>query len=310
MELPAHEPPVLVHHHGHAAEGRRGEAEGGGRQHGQSDSSSPSVHPQERYSPIDAGGTRGRADRRRGLSGIGAACHLRRSARASTYAILEARDAIGGTWDLFRYPGIRSDSDMFTLGYAFRPWEEARRSPTAPSILQLHPRRPRASTASSEHIRFHHRVRAAPSGRAPTRAGRSTAERTDTGETVHADVLVPVRLLRLLPLRRGLHARVRRAASASAARSCTRSTGRRTSTTTGKRVVVIGSGATAVTLVPAMAERAAHVTMLQRSPTYVVVAARPRTRSPNALRRRLPGEGGVRRRALEEHAAARWRSSS
>ena len=59
-----------------------------------------------------------------GLSGIGAACHLRRDAPDRSFALLEARDAIGGTWDLFRYPGIRSDSDMHTLGYSFSPWRE------------------------------------------------------------------------------------------------------------------------------------------------------------------------------------------
>ena len=70
-----------------------------------------------------------------GLSGIGAACHLRRTFPRASIAILEAREAIGGTWDLFRYPGIRSDSDMFTMGYSFRPWEDARGIADGPSIL-------------------------------------------------------------------------------------------------------------------------------------------------------------------------------
>ena len=75
-----------------------------------------------------------------GLSGIGAAHHLQTSFPAKTYAILEARDVIGGTWDLFRYPGVRSDSDMHTLGYRFRPWTQAKAIADGPSILALRPR--------------------------------------------------------------------------------------------------------------------------------------------------------------------------
>src|SRR6478736_7713434 len=71
-----------------------------------------------------------------GLSGIGAGCHLRADCPGKTFAILEAREALGGTWDLFRYPGIRSDSDMFTLGYSFRPWEEAEAIADGPSIRE------------------------------------------------------------------------------------------------------------------------------------------------------------------------------
>ena len=79
-----------------------------------------------------------------GLSGVGAACHLETRRPGTTYAILEARDAIGGTWDLFRYPGVRSDSDMFTLGYSFEPWTGDKAIADGPSILELHPRaRPR-----------------------------------------------------------------------------------------------------------------------------------------------------------------------
>ena len=75
-----------------------------------------------------------------GLSGIGAACHLRSRSPGKSFAILEARDAIGGTWDLFRYPGIRSDSDMFTLGYGFRPWQEAKAIADGPVDPHVHPR--------------------------------------------------------------------------------------------------------------------------------------------------------------------------
>ena len=92
-----------------------------------------------------------------GLSGIGAAHHLQAAFPAKTYAILEARDAIGGTWDLFRYPGVRSDSDMFTLGYRFRPWTEAKAIADGPSILG-YVRATAAEAGIEKHIRFGHRV--------------------------------------------------------------------------------------------------------------------------------------------------------
>src|SRR5687767_13972578 len=117
-----------------------------------------------------------------GLSGIGAACHLQRECPDRTYAILEARDAIGGTWDLFRYPGIRSDSDMHTLGYRFRPWTAAEAIADGPAILD-YVRDTARDHGVDEHIRFHHRVvRAAWS--TPDARWTVDAERTDTGETV------------------------------------------------------------------------------------------------------------------------------
>ena len=164
------------------------------------------MHPQERYSPIDAGGTPGCADRRRGpfrASAPPATC--RSSCPGKTYAILEARDAIGGTWDLFRYPGIRSDSDMHTLGYRFRPWTEAKSIADGPSILQLRPRhRPRATASSATSASTTGCVGADWS----SADARWTveAERTDTGETVQLTCGFLFMLHRLLPLRRGLHA--------------------------------------------------------------------------------------------------------
>ena len=95
-----------------------------------------------------------------GLSGIGAAHHLQAAFGAKTYAILEARDAIGGTWDLFRYPGVRSDSDMFTLGYRFRPWTESKAIADGPSILD-YVRATAAEAGIERHIRFGHRLRRA-----------------------------------------------------------------------------------------------------------------------------------------------------
>src|SRR5437588_7952062 len=92
-----------------------------------------------------------------GLSGIGAACHLQHRCPGKSFAILEARDASGGTWDLFRYPGIRSDSDMYTLGYRFRPWKDAKAIADGPSILD-YIRDTAAEAGIDRHIRFGHRV--------------------------------------------------------------------------------------------------------------------------------------------------------
>src|SRR5215210_1118578 len=117
-----------------------------------------------------------------GLSGIGAGVHLQANCPDKTYAVLEAREAIGGTWDLFRYPGIRSDSDMYTLGYSFRPWEEAKAIADGPSILRyvndtadLHDIR--------RHIRFGHQVRKADWSSADAR-WIVEAEQTGTNERV------------------------------------------------------------------------------------------------------------------------------
>src|SRR5918992_2950387 len=95
-----------------------------------------------------------------GLSGVGAGCHLETECPGKSYAILEARDSIGGTWDLFRYPGIRSDSDMYTLGYAFKPWREAKAIADGPSILK-YVRDTAAEHGVDRHIRFRHMVRRA-----------------------------------------------------------------------------------------------------------------------------------------------------
>jgi cation diffusion facilitator CzcD-associated flavoprotein CzcO len=202
-----------------------------------------------------------------GLSGIGAACHLQRSCPTKTFAILEAREAIGGTWDLFRYPGVRSDSDMFTLGYAFRPWKEAKAIADGSSIRHY------VRDTAREHdlerkIRFRHRIVRAEWSTAEAR-WEVEAERTDTGETVRVTC-------GFLFVCSGYYRYDKGYTPAFAGTE--RFKGRilhpqhwpEDFDYTGKRVVVIGSGATAVTLVPSMAERAAHVTMLQRSPTYIV----------------------------------------
>src|SRR4051795_8386420 len=117
-----------------------------------------------------------------GLSGIGAAWHLQDRCPGRSYAILEARDAIGGTWDLFRYPGVRSDSDMFTLGYRFRPWPDARAIADGPSILR-YVRDTAREFGVDERIRFGHRVVGAAWSSADDR-WTVDVERTDTGERV------------------------------------------------------------------------------------------------------------------------------
>ncbi len=202
-----------------------------------------------------------------GLSGIGAGYHLQANCPERSYAILEARDCIGGTWDLFRYPGIRSDSDMYTLGYAFKPWTEAKAIADGPSILSY------VRQTASEHgidrkIRFHHRV---------VRAEWSTADAHWTVEAERSDTQETVRLTCGFLLMCSGYYRYDEGYTPDF-QGTERFAGRIVHPQQwsddidyeGRRVVVIGSGATAVTLVPALAQRAAHVTMLQRSPSYIV----------------------------------------
>jgi monooxygenase len=221
-----------------------------------------------------------------GLSGIGAGCHLQENFPGKTVAILEARDASGGTWDLFRYPGIRSDSDMYTLGYSFRPWEEAKAIADGPSILR-YIRETARDHGIDRKIRFHHRVVRAEWS---TTEARWTveAERTDTGETVRLTCGFLLTCTGYYRYDEG-HTPDFPGIESFAGRVVHPQHWPEDLDYAGKRVVVIGSGATAVTLVPAMAESAAHVTMLQRSPSYVVSLP---ARDPIAdlLRRRLPAK--------------------
>ncbi len=219
-----------------------------------------------------------------GLSGIGAAHYLQTDCPWASYAIFESRDAIGGTWDLFRYPGIRSDSDMYTLGYSFRPWDGEKAIADGDSILQ-YIRDTATEAGIDKNIRFNHRILGA-EWSTPDSRWTVTAERTDTSETVQltcdfifsctgyyrydhgylpdfsgmdrfkGTIVHP----QLWPVDLDVN---------------------------GKKVVVIGSGATAVTLIPSLAQTADHVTMLQRSPSYI--ASMP-AKNPVAgvLRRILP----------------------
>jgi monooxygenase len=231
-----------------------------------------------------------------GLSGVGAACHLQRECPGKSYTILESREAIGGTWDLFRYPGVRSDSDMFTLGYSFRPWTGARSIADGPSIRRYVQETAREHGVDA-HIRFGHRVVGAEwsseAARWTVTAGRGAAGeavqltcswlwvcsgyyRYDEGhrprfpgeERFRGRIVHPQHWPEDLDL-------------------------------TGQRVVVVGSGATAVTLVPSLAATAAHVTMLQRTPSYVI-SLPGRDPLATALRRRLPDR--------VVHRVVRWKN--
>ncbi|MGX4736707.1 flavin-containing monooxygenase [Kitasatospora griseola] len=223
-----------------------------------------------------------------GISGIGAARYLTAESPGRSFAVLEARAELGGTWDLFRYPGIRSDSDLHTFGYAFKPWREKESIADAPQILS-YLRETVRENGLQDRIRYQHRVLEASWSTADARWS-VRVERVDTGEqvTLTCDWLFcAMGYYRydqgFTPEFAGLE--------------------RFTGTVvhpqhwpedldhTGKRVLVIGSGATAVTLVPAMARRARQVTMLQRTPTYVMPVPR-RDHLANLLRRLLGDERG------------------
>ena len=220
-----------------------------------------------------------------GLSGIGTACHLTSECPDRSYAVLEARDAIGGTWDLFRYPGIRSDSDMFTLGYGFRPWSEAKAIADGPAIRSYVVDTAREYGVDRK-IRLNHRLLRA-EWSTPDSRWCLEIERTDTGESTRMTC-------DFLQMSSGYYDYAE--GYTPELPGIERFDGRVVHPQhwpedldySGQRVVVIGSGATAVTLVPSMAPQAEHVTLLQRSPTFVI--AMPGT-DPLAvwLRRFLPG---------------------
>lgn len=205
-----------------------------------------------------------------GLSGIGAAYHLQQKCPARSYVILEGRDAIGGTWDLFRYPGIRSDSDMYTLGYSFKPWTEDKAIAAGPTILN-YIRETAQDNRIEPHIRFNHRVKSA-SWSSKDARWTVEAERGEGREVVTYTCNFLFQCSGYYDYEQGYTPEF-------AGLDRFRGQIVHPQKWTGdidykdKRVVVIGSGATAVTLVPEMAKDAKHVTMLQRSPTYVV--ARP-----------------------------------
>lgn len=236
-----------------------------------------------------------------GLSGVGAACHHRRECPNRSFVVLEARERMGGTWDLFRYPGIRSDSDMYTLGYDFKPWTDGKAIADGPAILN-YIKETAAEHGVEDHIRYDRKVVSMDwhSGQGhwmvtlENAAGETfdlTANfiisaagyyRYDQGHTPHfegrdsfgGDIIHPQHWPENYDV-------------------------------SGKRVVVIGSGATAVTLVPSLAKTAAHVTMLQRSPTWI--ASQPDTDwIANLLRKILPEKLAYRVTRAKNIAYARY----
>lgn len=230
-----------------------------------------------------------------GLSGIGAGYRLQERCPHKTYAILEARSEIGGTWDLFRYPGVRSDSDMFTLGYPFRPWKDAKAIADGQSILN-YVRDTARESGVDRHIRFQQKVQTA------------SWSSEDACWTVEAKTSEGAICRYTCNFLYGCTGYYRYDAGYEPSfPGIDRFQGRfvhpqnwpKDLNYAGKKVVVIGSGATAVTLVPAMAESAAHVTMLQRSPTYILNLP---NHDPIAdvLRKILPSKTA--------HRAVRWKN--
>src|SRR5579863_2189281 len=201
-----------------------------------------------------------------GLSGIGAAYHLQAECPSKSYLILEGRNAIGGTWDLFRYPGVRSDSDMYTLGYRFRPWREAKAIADGPSILR-YIRETAQEFGIDRKIRYGHKVKS---------ARWSSADEQWTVDAARADGSVPRFTCNFLYMCSGYYDYA--GGYMPGWPGMEKFRGQilhpqkwpENLDYKDKRVVVIGSGATSVTLVPAMAESAAHVIMLQRSPSYIL----------------------------------------
>ncbi len=218
-----------------------------------------------------------------GLSGIGAAYYLQTQCPKKRYAILEGRDGLGGTWDLFRYPGIRSDSDMFTLGYSFRPWKEAKAIADGPAILK-YIRETARDFGIDRYIRFRHRVLSATWSSADSRW--TVEVRTADGATTELTCGFLYLCSGYYDYEQG-HEPTFPGRDEFQGRVIHPQHWPEDLDYTGQRVVIIGSGATAVTLAPAMAEKAAHVTMLQRSPTYIV-SMPAEDRFAIGLRRLLP----------------------
>jgi monooxygenase len=256
-----------------------------------------------------------------GLSGIGAGAHLRMECPGRTFAILEGRERSGGTWDLFRYPGVRSDSDMFTLGYRFRPWKESKAIADGPSILR-YIRETSAEYDLDKTIRYGHRVRRAEWSSEEARwtieaetesvsfLGEGDSEQNGNFPQSREDAKGPqsesvVFTCNFLYLCTGYYEYesgytpdwpgfAEYAGIVIHPQKWPESID-----FAGKKVLVIGSGATAVTLVPAMAETAEHVTMLQRSPTYVI-AMPSEDKLANFFRSLLPAKAG--------YALTRWKN--
>ena len=220
-----------------------------------------------------------------GISGVSAAVHLHTALPNHRYAILEKRDAMGGTWDLFRYPGVRSDSDMYTLGFQFKPWENEKA--IAPGwTIRDYVRAAAAEHGVDQHVRYGHRVLGAEWDSA-------AAQWTVTAELASGEQTQLT--ANFLHFTSGYYSYENPYAPQFPGQE--RFAGQIVHPQlwpedldyTNKRVVVIGSGATAITLVPSMAEETAHITMLQRSPSYVMPLP-SEDEMANRLRKVLPAE--------------------
>lgn len=229
-----------------------------------------------------------------GISGISAAYYLQKRCPIKTFVLLEARNGIGGTWDLFRYPGVRSDSDMYTLGYSFRPWRGSKAIVDGKSILN-YIRETSQEYGIDHKIRFGVRVKRAEWS---SKDALWTVEAERDGETLCFTCNFLYMCSGYYDYDSGYTPEWH---------GVEHFTGQiihpqkwpENLDYTGKRVIVIGSGATAVTLVPAMAEKAAHVTMLQRSATYII--PRPsQDKIVNWMQRYLP--------ARVAYGFARWKA--
>lgn len=231
-----------------------------------------------------------------GLSGIGSACHLHEKCPDKRYVMLEGRDSLGGTWDLFRYPGIRSDSDMHTLGYNFKPWRAKKAIADGPSIM-AYLREAAAEHGVMDHIRYDHQVR---------KASWSSEDRMWTLAVTHGDpAATRIFKCNFLLMCSGYYDYKGGYDPPFEGRETFRGDivhpqdWPEDLDYANKAIVVIGSGATAVTLIPELAKEAAHVVMLQRSPTYM--ASLPDTdRIANFLRKVLPEKWA--------YALTRWKN--
>jgi monooxygenase len=237
-----------------------------------------------------------------GLSGIGAAVHLRDRCPSKTFAILESRDALGGTWDLFRYPGIRSDSDMHTLGYRFKPWRAENAIADGPSI-RAYMNETADEYEVRDRIRYHHELKSAAWSSDEAR-WILEIELKDRDETISLSC-------NFLSMCSGYYSYER--GYLPEFEGMENFKGRIVHPQfwpedldySGLRVAVIGSGATAMTLIPAMAKDVSHITMVQRSPTYVV--SRPaKDVIANTLRKLLPDALAYRLTRFKNVQMQRW----
>ncbi|HET9152557.1 MAG TPA: NAD(P)/FAD-dependent oxidoreductase [Solirubrobacterales bacterium] len=229
-----------------------------------------------------------------GLSGIGAGVHLQENCPGKSYAILESREAIGGTWDLFRYPGIRSDSDMYTLGYSFKPWSDED-SIAAGEKIRNYIQETAREYRVEDHIRFGHEVLSAEWS---SEEALWTVRAEHAGETVELTCDFFYGCTGYYRYDEGFSPEFP-GAERFGGQIVHPQHWPEDLDYKGKRVVVIGSGATAVTLIPAMAPETEHITMLQRSPGYVVTLP---AQDPiaKALRRVLPEKA--------RYAVVRWKN--